>query len=780
MKIPTYEASGNVSTQPSTAYVPRMPGNGSELIGNALIGVGNQLGRAASIIHQRDQEDAYAAKVAEEKAARIKEDQDKRWARETAIEYQTKVSERIFNEQQSMPDGGIYPDNKDFTDIVQGITDETSEAFIGMAPNPEAAEYLRADILPFSARTHLESLNVQAQESGRYALQQHMDMTQKEINLLLKRPDMLEETWTSHRQLLAESPSISEANKRAILNKIGPSFASLPIQIDLNLAKLGEVTGQEILDKIKDGSYERQAEKLGLTVSPDILQDAYDKAAALTKVKDQESLQLLRQQADDVVTSASITGKQPSPAELERFKPLGQAFVNDLREKAEVGASTKQAREWIQYDPTGFAKTELKKFEPKAGEGATKQAKIYETITTELAKQAKLLQENPGDAAEAWYKKISSSPEIGLERGMAYLLRDLSSQPGQQLSLTSDPSSGHLDEYSKSKLKMAYLRSQGVPEYRIEVLSGDEAKGIVAQLTKMDPLTPQGRYESIRQNMQAVKTMYKDHYPKVLNQLIKEGLPQEYAILEWADGTIVTNKLIASMQQKTGDLEKNVSDAKGGAMSQADFTGIKSSVAEATATYARALTLGAPDGKRSQFIRNMNDVLYKLTLQDMVANPEKNADEIVKNVADKLITERFHLVDTLAIPRYLKGQKIDPGLVTSRLEDYRKYLTAGHIRADYGQNLPLPTGIKKNELLDYVKTNGYWVTNENSSGAYLVIDVGGYTAVPVIGNNTGNRRIELNFSDLSDSNYRNPKAVEQVKKIQKQFSPVNEQNKWFP
>lgn len=776
MKIPTYEARGQVSTQPAEAYIPRMPGTGAEQIGEALIGVGNQLGRAAAIVHQTDQQKAYEERVAAEKAARIKEDQDKRWARESAIEFQTTITERVFQAQQEMPDGGVYAEGKDFTDVVQGINDETTEAFIGMAPNPEAAEFLRGDILPFSARTHLESLNTQAQEAGRYALQQHMDMSQKEMNLLLKRPDMLEEVWNSHMELLESSPSISNQNKRAIRSKIGPSFASVPIQVDLNAAKMGEITGQEILEKLEKGVYEKQAERLGLTLGPDVWQDAFDKASALTRVKDQEQLQLLRQQADDVITSASITGKQPADSEIARFAPLGEAFTNDLREKAEIGAVTRNAREWIQYDPTGFSRTELRKYEPKAGEGATKQAKIYDVLVTELGKQAKQIQENPGDAAEAWYKKISSSPDIGLERSMAYLLQDLSTQPDKKLALTSDPATGHLDEYSKSQLKMAYLRQQGVPAHRIEVLSSDNAKTLVAQLTKPDPMSPQGQYESIRQNMQSVKQMYKDHYPKVLNQLIKEGLPQEYAILEWADGTIITNKLVASMQQKTSILEKNLSDAKGGTMAQSDFTGIKAAVSETTATYSRALTLGAPDGKRSSFIRNMNDVIYKLTLQDMVANPEKSANEVVEEIGKKLITDRFHLVDTLAIPRYLKGQKTDPDLVTGRLEEYKKYLTPGHIRADYGVNIPLPKDIKKNELLEYVKTNGYWVTNENSSGAYLVIDVGGYTAVPVVGNNTENRRIELDYSALSSSNYRDPRALDRIKKTLKK----NDMQKWFP
>ena len=760
-KIPTYQASLSPSTQPGQAYLPRQPGTGAEQVGQALFGVGQNMEnlavQGARLNAQREAEAARQQAEEERKAElsqRIQADQDKSWAVNATTRYQTRVTEREIGEQQNMPAGGIYEDKSTYVDKVKTFTQEELDAISAEAPTTQAGEMFKARAFEFSERTYLGALGTQAKESYRFALESNIQGAQEDINLTLKRPDLLEETWLRRKESIESASNIGVQNKQAILEKIGPAYANLPIQRDMNEAKIGNYPPEQIVKDIDSGYYEKKAAKLGLKLTPADLQQHRDKAISLSKVRSTDENYQLDKVADNLITDASLTGKVPPEAEFEQFQGKGAAYVSKLKDQVGLVASVSKYNKQIVLDPLGFAKNVLPKLEPKAGSGnSAEQTKIYDALAKTVEQQQKLLQNNPGDAAEYWYKAVSSSNDPSIEKAMLTAI----SRAGEgkdptaiTFTVNTDPSTGELDTQSQTALKVAYQRSQGIPDQRIEVLGTSRAKLLVDQMLKPNDINPQGSAETVRQQINQMKQVYgKDYFPKAMNELIKAGLPSQYGILTWADDTVLATKIVSTVQTNVKVYEDKVG------LPKAQLDSIKENVTQATADYTKALSLGAPNGERNQFINNLNNVIYKLALQQKSVDDKTDVNKFVENSVKTLITDRFSIAGTVVIPKKdAKGKPYDPQTITSRLDVSKRYLTANDISVNYGGSLP--ANVRKTEVLEVVKDSGYWVTNGNSSGAYLVIDLGGFSAVPVLG--ADGKRIEKAYKDLNAPTWQGPKG----------------------
>ncbi|HYD35955.1 MAG TPA: hypothetical protein VD999_07895 [Vitreimonas sp.] len=743
-KITQYIAQGSPSTQPGSAYVPRLPGNQSEQVGNAITGLGETVTRTALTLNHINERNKAIEEDRRARAEKLQHDQDKQWATTALTRYQTRLVEREVSEQESMPPGGLYEDKSTYVDRVKGFSEEEMNAMLEEAPNSQAADFFKAGAFPVSERTYVEAIGVQAKESYRYALESNISGAQEDINLLVKKPELLDFVWNNRKDAVLSASNIGERNKQEILEKVGPAYAMLPLQRDLNEAKLGGYPAEQIVKDIDSGYYERKVKSLGLSINPKDLMEARDKAISLSKVKNTDLEYRLDSMAKDIITDAGLNAKRPPEEVYAEFEAAGKpkSWIAGVREKAELAADTSHYLKQIALDPAGFEKNILPTLKPTSGSGSARQAQIYGAVTEAIAQQKQALVSAPGDAASAWYQTVSASPNAEVERAMMQSLRrDI--EDGKPLHLKQDPATGKLDPISETTLKVAYQRSQGIPEKQIEILGSKQAKIMAQELMRPDDLNPQGNLERTRQNLEALKETYgQEYFPKVMNELIRAGLPQEFGVLLWADGSDLSNKITATLQTNVKTYEDKVG------LPGAQLTGIKENIASATATYGRALALGAPNGERTGFINSLNQTIYKLALQQKSVDESTDIGEFIGKTVDKLITQRFHITDTQAIPKVLNGKQLNPNAINSRLESVKRSLRLDDIKADYGAHLPLPTEIKQKELLQFVKDSGYWVTNGNSSGAYLVIDVGAYSAVPVLSKDS--KRIERGYVDLTD------------------------------
>lgn len=748
-KIPQYISQMGASTQPG-ATMPRMPGNGSELIGQAFSNLGSTLGNMANNEKRLELE-------AQVKADRIQADRDKQWAINATTRYQTRLAERQFEEEQNMPPGGLYEDGTTYVDRSKKIFKDEADAIDLEAPNEEASNMFKANAFQISEKEYVSSLGTQAKEAARYAIDQSVNGSQEDVNLLVKRPDLLPEVWARRKEAIDSATNIGARTKQAILEKIGPSYAVLQLQKDLNDVKMRIADPMKIVGDIDSGKYEAQMKALGLTIPPNELQAYRDKALAMVKPLDTENKYLLTKDAENLVTDASLTGKKPADEVYAKFEPNGKSYIAALKDKVELAADTASMNRKILLDPAGFAKEALPKLAPKAGTDSTRQVAIYEAAVTQLQAQQKLLQTDPGAAANDWFRMVSNSTDPGVEKAMLTAIARSAEDPNAgpiSLTLNTDPTSGQLDTYSATALKVAYLRTQGLSDKQISILSKEEAKSMVDAMQKPDPLGMQGEYDTVRQGLTQLKAAYgSEYFPKVLNELTKAGLPQAYSALLWADGSVYSNKMVAALQTNVAVYEK----ATG--LPTAELSALKDTIARETSVYTNPVKLGAPTGERTSFVNGINDLIYKVVIQQKSVAPDTDLTKYTKDIVNDVIHNRFHVTDTQTIPKQLQGIKTDPDLIVDRLEGVQRNLKTSDIAQNFLSNLPKE--VVKTNLLETIKSSGYWVTNSSSTGAYLAIDVGGYVAQPVIGI-TGNR-IERGYKDISSPLYRGPAGRTRVK-----------------
>lgn len=738
-KIPQYTSTLSPSGQ-TQGGLPGMPGTGAEAIGRGLSAVGDTLNRMGVTQRRLDAE-------AELKAQRLQEDRDKQWALNATTRYQTRLAERQFEEEQAMPPGALYDDGTTYVDRAKTIFEEEELALESEAPTEQAKELFKASAFQISEREYVASLGTQAKEAARFAIDQEVNGSQDDINLLIKRPELLAEVWTRRKETIESLTNIGERTKQAIIEKIGPSYATLQLQKDLNDVKLRVYDPNKIVADIDSGVYEKQMKDLGLSIPPEQLQNYRDKALSLVKTIDDDTKYQLTKEAEDLVTDATLTGKVPPEDTYDRFAVKGESFVSALRDKVDLAAKTAGIRKNIVLDPVGFAKNQLPKLQPKPGEESTKQVAIYDAAVTALQLQQKQLKEDPGAAATEWFNTVSNSTDPGVEKAMLTAIARSSDEPGAlpfKITLNTDPMTGELDTRSATAMKVAYLRTQGLSDRQIKVLSKDQAKSIVDNLQKPDILGNQGGYETVRQGLDQLKIAYgPEFFPKVMNELTEQGLPQAYSALMWAEGSVYTNKMIAALQTPVTTYEKNVG------LPAAELGALKQTISQEMAPYTNPLRLGAPNGERANFINGVNDLIYKVVMQQKSVDPNTNMVQYTRDIVKELVHNRFTVTDTQTIPKTIQGVKIDSDIVQSRLDAFKGSISIKDISENFASGLP--QDVTKQVIAETIKSSGYWVTNSTSSGAYLVIDIAGYTAQPVLG--PDGSRIEKMYKDLSSPLY---------------------------
>jgi len=728
--FPQHQAAGGMINYRQPAQ--QNPG----IIGRSLQGVGKALMVTSGILAQQEQQ----AQIAAERSARLQEDRDRQWATNQTTKFKTSLSENFFRAQQTMPPGSLYEDGEAFSDKTRKMGDMAFESFAEEAPSQQAKEFFQGMSSQYKDSTYLKSLEIEAGENARYALQTNVEGASLDINFLMKNPEQLADTWATRKTTILDSENISPLNKASILEKIGPMYAIAPIQIDMNQAKTGAYPAKQIVDDIDNGYYERKAKALGLSIEPKELLQMRDKALSLQKVDNTLASYQQQKIIDDALTDALLTGERPDMSFLDGMETLNAGEIQKYKDQLNVNSAVGQYRKQLVLDPMKFIRETMPKL-AQPGDGSSDRAKVLSALETEAKRFVELLNKSPGDAANQWFQSISQSANGDVERTMVTAINAIGDQPVSA------------SEGNTAQLKLAYQRNQGVPENKLEILGETAAKNVVGQLINSSDIVQMGNYASVAQELQKMKSEYGEHYPKAFNELVKAGLPIEYGVLEFAQGSIYTNKMIAAFQQPIEKLKQTMLDK--GQTSDA-LRNVRSNIYGELSDFYKAMNFGAPNGERLAFQESLTDSIFKMTLNE-AATSDKDPADIYEGIIKNLVDDRYNVADTLIIPKVdVIGQPLDHKTIIKNLNKYSNNIPENKLSPQFMKG-SLPPNMAKSEMAELVRNEGYWVSTSDNKGAYLVIDVGPYMAQPIL-DDTG-KRIERNFSNMNSPTYVGPEKV---------------------
>jgi hypothetical protein len=299
------------------------------------------------------------------------------------------------------------------------------------------------------------------------------------------------------------------------------------------------------------------------------------------------------------------------------------------------------------------------------------------------------------------------------------------------------------DAYAKAQNDPAALRRAvamsesaqehlGVPEHLRRALSDDQAKSMVATITKVAP-------ETAADAIQSLATQYGDQlWPQVYRDLVKAKLPPEYSVLATTDNPVARKSLAEALK-----VEANDKGALRRGLAKPDAQSVDDSVADGMEAFRSSLAYapnGAEIADRYQKSASLLAYRYAATMGP--------ADAARRAVSD-LIGDKYDFVqDDSHNARVPRGQ----GAIVEGAADQ----ILGSLKAD---DLPDPGGgpdlspERRKEIALSAARRGTWVTNETDDG-WLLLDVNQQPVLKKDGS-----RVTFKFADApsyrstSDSGY---------------------------
>jgi hypothetical protein len=749
----TYTSRVSANPGPTDSITYRRGLNGAtSTIGRGLQNLGQGLGAVAGALQDRERQVRTDQEAREKELAKRRAEEARLNAANTSVLAKTELVERIFQEEMNMPPGGVYEDGKEYSERVREISDEVVKKYSEQSTYDEAT-ILKAELLPFTEKTYLEGLATQAKAQYSHTLEQNIEGATLDLNLAMKRPEMIYELWESRKNLIQGTSKIGAVNQKAILDKIGPAYAIMPLQIDMNRAKEGKMSAGTIINAIDSGEYESQAKAMGLTIPTKELMEMREKAVSLNNAQRTVNQYAINNTMKDVLADARITGNMPPDSVFAELSSQGatdnqlQALQNEVR----LVVQTKAYRDELMYDPKKFITKTLPQLEKGAltsGKGSNERQEVYAEMAQLAQSRWKEVHENPGEASTAWLANISMSANGDVEQVIRKSGQVSSAweQPGVKVKLDEN---GELGPYPSAQLRLAWQESQGIDSSRQEILGKSVAKQLVSEITRGEDLITPGNVNSVIEKTKALKQQYGDLFPIVQRELIASGLPMQYGVLDWAEGTLYENKIIESIQNSITAAEERAG------LNGVAKSSLKQNVQTATKPYTDAVAATAPGGRSDAFTKSLNDTLYAVVV-NLMNEPGERRDslEIANTVAKELIYDRYHLPrgqeKNLIPKRGPDGTVYDADKIYKNLSAIRGNLKSSDLSFQMSPK-NLPADIQQANYVDFIKNNAYWVTSPDQQGAYLAVDIYPYAAQPVY-HATG-KKIEWKYDTLNNKNY---------------------------
>lgn len=597
------------------------------------------------------------------------------YVNEKVVEYKRSIIDQLDTARQSRA-GNPQDFHKDFDRQLR----KQSEAFLKDAPSEVARSSLRQSMDQVRLGYYDDN---QRWERGRRVemFGESMDRTAENLNTLAYRAgqegrDIGESLRDVQASVVAGSTFVAgdkldkirgTMSKGVVANYIEGMAETQPHQARelLKSKKYDDILGADELqrlDKVAEAGVEKQQAKLRADLEP-IIKDAIAEAENTGKTE-------IMPKKETVIAAYGDVKGEKIWQEYEKATEFGEAFSQ------------------IATMPAGDIRNLLESKKPQ-GEGFADEQSRYKTLVAAVSAREKQVKEDP----MGYVQRNVPAVEAAFDR-----LAGDAAPPELQAAITEG-----LDAQA----------ALGIPQYQRRVLPKGAASGIIGQ---MSTGTPQERL----QQASVLKQQYGEHWPAVYADLVKEGLPDETAVMLRMDApmqSVPAAKLAEAEATGMKNLEKAVGDKD-------DIKTMQTTVSSELADYFGTVIVQPGNGAEVGRMTNAATALaYQYSLEG------KSAGDAAKQAVQDIVGRKYNVAGTVRIPYQYNADLVQDGLKFIMKPDFLQSWIGKYVEPNIvGSMLGTPEDIQKEEYVRMVAEHGYFVTAPDEKGV-MVFDQTGHTVM---------------------------------------------------
>ena len=281
------------------------------------------------------------------------------------------------------------------------------------------------------------------------------------------------------------------------------------------------------------------------------------------------------------------------------------------------------------------------------------------------------------------------------------------------------------------------MKLPGATERNVKALPIKVAKGLVQGFLE-------GNGPQATQKFYALKEQSGQHWDRVQNELVEQGLPITYQLLDDLDpiaDAAAVNALGQTLNMKPEDLKADLADAS---IKEDILDPIDSGMAE----YRQALEYGSASGIEHghalmQAIKNVAVYNFRRT---------GNATQAIAD-AKAIVTDRYSVLDAdnvKAIVPKVAGVSEDDIQAAARFMQDKRQIEAFDPRTIFGIGVSSRPDFWKDRTRSNIVNRGVWTNNATGDGLQLMVPLGpnGLAVEPVV--NAKGERYEFKFADVPE------------------------------
>lgn len=704
MKLPTYTSQVNVGG--GDIPLTRAPALEGAIVPDLSVA-------SRAVASQQDQ-----AKRVQQK---MEEDDARYWLGLQSSALRKEAAEYVTKQSQNMPDGGAG-----FTAGIDAYLDTRAKQIRESAPNKLASDLWDVESGNLRAQTFGHSLTIEAAESSRFKQKAVGETVLNNSAFLYQNghlgsfgPDPKTSQFKQLRDQAVDmihALPVAGAQKDTLVKQLDTEYAQSYLYNRLNNAP------RDLLDGLKNGSTLAYLQGAGITPDQNMLQSFLGMAENKVRSEDSQSKDEVTRWMKNNLDSVTLNGKEFNP-------PLAPPVMREL-----VGPTI-----WKNYEDNIAVAWGVRKGMASILENPSPD-NVAQVINDSRNKAQGLVSSRYKDIYEGLTHAWGMYRDLLMKDGHTLAMQSLSGADVQMMV------NGQLhtnDAVAKAAYSVQYQKTAGVPDASINIMSVEEAKAHVINLTKGSP-------EEAQKYLQQMQMTYGSFYEKAYRQLSQSGLPTGYKLTIWGMDTPVGDVLTNVSRKSVKELE----DASG--LASPDLNSIQQDVKSSLKPFVNTILFGDSAGVRSDYAQAMYQEIYKTVLSRMATGESRR--EAVKSTMNALVNDRYYIQNSFYIPktltetygdgRVLREEVSDKTVLNklnqalSRLDKFAP--VSGHI---FQSNL---NGLDNREILmNAIKEDGYWLNNEDGTGVYRAMTVSGIKGVPVL--NAKGERFEFKWYDLNRS-----------------------------
>jgi len=702
MKIPVY----NPQVEPTASGLPS--GGAPGLAGGAVPDL-------SAIPRAMAQYQEHAHRIQQ----KTEEDDARYWLGLQSSAFRKESAEYVMKQSQSVVDGGAG-----FTAGVDAYLETRARQIRESAPNKFAGELWDVESSNLRAQTFGHSLQIEAAESSRYKQKAVGETVMNNAAFLYQNGHIASfgsDPKTSQFKLLRDQSldmiqalPIAGAQKDSIVKGMDNELAQSYLFNQLNNAP------RSLLDSLKNGNTLKYLTGVGITPDQNMLQSFLNMAENKIRSEDAQSKDDITRWMKNNIDSVSLNGKEFNP-------PMDVPVMKEL-----VGQTT-----WKNYEDNIAVAWGVRKGMAAILENPSP-SNVQNILETAKSSAQGLESSRYKDIYDGLVNAWTAYKNVLVNDGHTLAMQSLEGADVQMMV------NGELhtnDPVARAAYSFQYQKTAGLPEEAINILSKEEAKNHVTNLMKSTP-------EEAQHYLQSMKDTYGPFYDKAYRQLSQAGLPTGYKLTLWGMETPVGDILTNVSRKAVKELE----EASG--LPPPDLNAIQQDVKSSLRPFVNTIMFGDSAGTRTEYAQAMYQEVYKVVLSRM-ATGESRASA-VKSTIKALITDRYYIKDSYYIPKTLtetyvggkvRQEVVSDSIVEKKLKSSLAQLEKFNPTNEHIFQSSLNGYDNKEILLKAIREDGYWLNNEDGTGAYRALTVSGIKGVPVL--NKKGERFEFKWVDLN-------------------------------